>query len=953
MRLSHTPERLQIHPSPASGRLQWIAALTAIALFGVLTGLHIGNSQGWIVFSDGGEQLAAALATIACVIRARRERLKCSSAFEMQQRDSGDASAFRLQRQTWIAWTLLATGMGTWAAGELITCVYEIGLGTRIPEPSAADGAFLLSYGFILCGLLAFVRTPAGLLSHLRGAVEGLFIACGFLLCSWSLVIGSVFAHSGALTLGGLVNLAYPMLDAVALAGVFFVALQRRQARPAGLGLLALGIVLVAVSDSSWWYLSEVDPNLPSVTPFETGWVAGFLLIAIAALRSGEPRPRGKVIASRRLTLMLPSLPAVAGVLIVLGGWLLRGHVESEGVLMGIMGVAVMLGVALLMIVTYENHALTSDLEQRVDERTAELEERTGELQRTERYYRALVQHSSDLVMVVDTDLTIRYVSDSSETVFGYRPEDLAGRNLAVFGPAAADTLTEALGRVELDPDHVGRVEWKLTDTTGRSRCAESTITNLLADPNVNGFVLNTRDDTDRAALADQLRSQAFHDPLTGLPNRALLGDRASQAFARSRRSGASVAVMAIDIDAFKVVNDGFGHKVGDLLLCAVAKRLQSGVRPEDTVARLGGDEFVVLMDPAPDPKAALALAERLRDALLGELRIEGTAHHITASIGVAIGATPHTNFDQLLCDADVALYTVKGAGRNAVQLFQSSMHQSARARFELQRDLSEAIDGEEFCLFYQPEFDADGERLDGFEALIRWQHPEHGLLAPDRFIPLAEETGLIVPLGRWILNEALRQAVEWSRAHARARPLNISVNVSSVQLRTSSIVADVADALRQSEIDPGLVVLEVTESSFIESSKAIVDTLHALKALGVLLAIDDFGTGYASISNLQSMPIDILKVDKSFIGSHDDGEGKNDLLEAIIHIGRVLSLVTIVEGIEQPSQLMAAKELGCDLTQGYLLGYPLPPEEAGRMIVERSAAPASPKLHTSSSRVA
>jgi diguanylate cyclase (GGDEF)-like protein/PAS domain S-box-containing protein len=953
MRLSHKPERLQIRPSPASGRLQWIAALTAVAVFGVLTGLNIGNSRGWIVFSDGGELLAAALATIACVIRARRERVKRSSASEMQRRDSGDASDLGLQRQTRIAWTLLAAGMGAWAAGEVVTCVYEVGLGTQVPEPSVADVGFLLSYGFIVCGLLAFVRTPAGLLSQIRGAVEGLFIACGFVLCSWSLVVGSVFAHSGALTLGGLVNLAYPVLDALALAGVFFVALQRRHDLPAGLGLLALGIVLVAVSDSSWWYLSEVDSNLPSVTPFETGWVAGFLLIAIAALRSGKQRPRGQVIANRRLTLMLPSLPAVAGVLIVLAGWLLRGHVESAEVLLGIMIAVVMLGVALLVIVTYENHALTSHLEQRVDERTAELEQRTAELQRTERYYRALVQNSSDIVMVVDAALSIRYVSESTEQIFGFSSGDLVGRHIDVFGESAVDSLSEALDRVGLNPGHVARVEWRLTDSTGRVRCAESTIANLLADPHVGGFVLNTRDDTDRAALSDQLRDQAFHDPLTGLANRALLADRASQAFARAGRTGAWVAIIAIDLDAFKLVNDGFGHMTGDELLCTVAHRMQSAVRPEDTVARLGGDEFVVLMDSAPDTKDVLALAERIRDAVHGEVVIEGSEHRLSASIGVAVGRSPSTNFEQLLCDADVALYAVKGTGRNAVQLFQSSMHQNARERFKLQTDLRNAIDNGELCLHYQPEFDASGEQLEGFEALVRWQHPEHGLLSPDAFIPLAEETGLVVPLGRWVLGEALRQTVAWTGELANARTLTISVNVSAVQLSTPGIIADVQSALQQSGIDPGRVVIELTESAFIDCATTVLDTLGALKKLGVRLAIDDFGTGYASVSVLQGMPIDILKIDKSFIASIDDGAHGNDLLEALVNIGRVLSLVTVAEGVEQASQLTTTRELGCDLAQGYLLGRPLPADEAQRMIVEGPAASVSPKLQTNSSHVA
>jgi diguanylate cyclase (GGDEF)-like protein/PAS domain S-box-containing protein len=926
---------MQIHPPPCSGGLGWLA-LAAVVAFIVLTGVHAGDSVGWTAFDNVGEALAAVLAALACAIRAGRERSAHASLLELQREGSVDASAIGLQRQARIAWSLLTAGVGAWAIGQIGWTVYESGLGIEPGTPSPLDGLFLLSSVLIICGLLAMVRTPAGYLSQLRGAVEGLFVACGFFLCSWSLLIGSVLAHSHTPALERSINLAYPVLDAIAFAAVFFVALRRRQDSPAGLGLLAAGIVCVAASDSSFWYLTATQPAFPGVSPLDAGWVAGFLLIAIAALRSGKPHRWGQRLASSRLTLALPSLPATIGILIVLAGWLLSGTVESEGALLGIMAVVLMVGVALLLIVSYENHALTGDLERRVEGRTAELHA-------TERYYRALVQHSSDVVMVVDPDLRIRYVSDSIETIFGYRPEELAGRSLDVFGKAAVDALTEALGRVGLSPGHVARVEWKLTDTTGRSRCAESMITDLLGDPHVGGFVLNTRDDTDRAALADQLRRQALQDPLTGLANRALLSDRASQAFARSQRTGASVAVMAIDLDGFKLVNDRFGHQTGDLLLRAVAERLKSVMRPGDTVARFGGDEFVVLMDAVVDTENALAFAERIRSALLTELTIEGSEHSITASIGIAVDTAPQTNFDQLLCDADVALYAVKAAGKDAVQMFQPSMHQQARQQFKLQSELREAIENEQFSLYYQPEFDVDGEQLEGFEALIRWKHPEHGLMAPDRFIPLAEHTGLIVPLGRWVLNEALRQAAAWNRTDAGAQPLTISVNVSAVQLNAPSLTVDVESALRESGIDPGHVVLEITESSLVDCSPRIIDVLHTLKTLGVRLAIDDFGIGYASVSYLQSMPVDILKIDRSFMTSNSDAETGHELFEAIVNIGRVLSLATIAEGIENPSQLATAKQAGCNLAQGYLLGRPMPSKDAQELVMHHTVTPVQP----------
>jgi hypothetical protein len=339
----------------------------------VLTGLHAGDSAAWTAFDNIGEALAAVLATIACAVRVSRERSLYALALETQREGFADGSAVALQRRSRIAWSLLTAGVGAWALGQIGWTVYETGFGIQPTSPSLLDGLFLLSSVLIICALLAMVRTPAGYLSQLRGAVEGLFIASGFFLCSWSLVIGSVLAHGQTLTLGGLTNLAYPVLDAIAFAAVFFVILRGRQSPSAGLGLLALGIICVAASDSSYWYLTQTQPAFPGVSPLYAGWVAGFLAIAIATLRSGKPRRWVQRLASSRLTVALPALPATVGVLTVLAGWLLSGTVASEGALLGIMAVVLMLGVALLVIVTYENHALSTDQERRVEERTREL----------------------------------------------------------------------------------------------------------------------------------------------------------------------------------------------------------------------------------------------------------------------------------------------------------------------------------------------------------------------------------------------------------------------------------------------------------------------------------------------------------------------------------------------------------------------------------------------------
>ena len=752
-----------------SHAVQWCAAGAVVVVYGVLTGIHTGNSRGWIVFANSGELLAATLAMLACALRSVRERRA-----EMGSRSEQGSGARAPRIGGHVAWALISAAMGAWAIGQAIVNVYEIGLGVRAPEPSAADVAYLLSYVLLVSGVLAFVRTPAGHLSRARGAVEGLLIAGGVLLCSWSLVIGSVFANRGPLDLGGLVNLSYPVLDAVTLAAVLFVGLKSRRARPAGLELLALGIVFWSISDSAWWYITEVDSNAPSVTAFETGWIAGFLLITIAALRSGRPKPPRASPSVNRFFLTLPGLPAVAGLAAVATGWLIAGQVRSPDVVLAITAVCSLLAITLLIIVTYENHALTSELERRVRRRTAAL-------RRTESYYRALVQHSSDVVWSSTRSSRSAMRATRHTRCSGAPARSRGPRPVRVRRQRRRHARRRARPRpVRAGRAHTGGVEPQRR--RGRHPLRRVDGGEPPARPRHRRVRVNTRDDTDRVLLHEQLRIQAFHDPLTGLPNRALLSDRAGQAFEAAQRSGSSLAIIAVDIDAFKLVNDGFGHRVGDLLLCGVAERLQASVRPQDTVARLGGDEFVVLMDETPDVETALALAGRLHEAMRPDMTIADLRHGVTVSVGVAVGSAPNTNFDQLLCDADVALYEVKATGRNAVRLFRPSTNRNISSRVKLQNELREAIDSGGLCLFYQPEFFLGDGALQGFEALVRWPHGEHGMILPDGFIPLAEETGLIVPLGRWVMEQALRQAASWP-VPLSGRGLSVSVNVSAVQL--------------------------------------------------------------------------------------------------------------------------------------------------------------------------
>jgi diguanylate cyclase (GGDEF)-like protein len=423
-----------------------------------------------------------------------------------------------------------------------------------------------------------------------------------------------------------------------------------------------------------------------------------------------------------------------------------------------------------------------------------------------------------------------------------------------------------------------------------------------------------------------ELSHQALHDALTGLPNRALVLDRAEQMLARTARAPGMVAgALFIDVDGFKHVNDNLGHAAGDVLLRAVGERLQASVRDQDTVGRLGGDEFVVLVESGAGESTADILADRLVDALRAPVDLGGGATEVsvTVSIGVAVGqyATP----DGLLRDADLALYAAKAAGRDRYSLFDASMHADVEGRVALEVDLSEALAREQFFLVYQPIFELPGGRLDGVEALLRWRHPVRGIISPEEFIPLAEESGMIVPIGRWVLAEACRQAQQWTAAGGQ--PVGISVNVSAQQLAREDFAGDVRRALEQSGLDPAALMIEITETTVMRDVDAACRHLEEIKALGASVAVDDFGTGYASLSQLQRIPADVLKVDRSFVAALDGGEQSRDLLEAILGVGRSMSLRVIAEGIETEDQLRTVTEMGAQMAQGFLVGRPAPAE--------------------------
>jgi diguanylate cyclase (GGDEF)-like protein len=428
------------------------------------------------------------------------------------------------------------------------------------------------------------------------------------------------------------------------------------------------------------------------------------------------------------------------------------------------------------------------------------------------------------------------------------------------------------------------------------------------------------------------LAHQALHDSLTGLPNRSLLLDRLDQAMARARRRETRPAVLLLDLDHFKVVNESQGHAAGDRLLVAVAERLRSSVRPSDTVARFGGDEFVVVCEDMVSEWEATLVGQRLSATLEDPFLVDGHEHFMTASIGVVL-ADPDDAPEAVLRDADSAMYEAKHRGRARTELFDERLRARAAARMETESALRRALDRGEFILVYQPIVLLSEGRMVGAEALLRWQHPERGTITPDQFIPVAEETGLIVPIGAWVLEEACRQSRRWREAAPGRPPLAVSVNLSARQLVSPGFLDVVARALSDNAVDPSTFHLEITESVLMGDADFYVETLTALKALGVRLAIDDFGTGYSSLSYLRRFPIDKIKVDRSFVSDLDGGGGEWSIVAAVIAMAQALGRVALAEGVETPEQLSGLRALGCDFAQGYHFSRPLPPEDLDRLL--------------------
>jgi diguanylate cyclase (GGDEF)-like protein/PAS domain S-box-containing protein len=568
----------------------------------------------------------------------------------------------------------------------------------------------------------------------------------------------------------------------------------------------------------------------------------------------------------------------------------------------------------------------------------AETNEHTVAVKDNSERFRSAFDHAAIGMALVSSEGRWLQVNRSLCEILGYSERELMGTDfLTITNP---DDISAALSNIELllkgkvptfqmekryihKEGHDVWVHWSVS--LARNVHSESV-----------HLIFQIQDITDRKLAEEQLHHDAFHDVLTGLPNRALFMDHLTLAIARAqRREDQMFAVLYLDLDRFKVINDSLGHMIGDQLLVEIARRLETCLRPGDTVARLGGDEFTVLIDDIKDEGEAIYVAERIKKELTKSFNLSGREVFTTLSIGIAPSSTGYERAEDMLRDADTAMYRAKSLGKARHEIFDKAMHARAINLLQLETDLRKAIEHEEFFVQYQPIVDLDNFNLRGFEALVRWRHPERGFISPIDFIPVAEETGMIIQIGEWVLREACRQIQRWQVVFPSDPPLFISVNLSGKQFTQVDLIHEVAYILSETKIDPRSLKLEITESMVMEDIEAATEMLKQLRSLGVQLSIDDFGTGYSSLSYLHRFPIDTLKIDRSFVTQMSENNENAEIVRTIVMLAQNLGMDVVAEGVETNEQLALLRKLGCENGQGYFFSKPLDIAGAEKIIAD------------------
>jgi len=851
---------------------------------------------GWQVFRWGGPDLELVIADASMIPLG-----VLAVAFALRAARHARTAAVRR------AWLLISLAFAAFCAGDVAWFYLEVVLATQ-PYPSIADVGYLAFYPLLLVGLLALPRERPE--NRLRSLLDLAIVVVGSGSVVWWLVLQPVAAASSSPGLDALIALAYPVGDLLVLFALAATLMSRLVGTSrSALALLGIGLALNVVADLSYARLS-LEQTYQSGTWMDACWAVGWVLMGLAGFVQARSvavvRQAGAASGTTRPVSFLPYL-AVAGVY-----GLLVVATESQGSNLRVLvvGAVVVSGLVLMrqVLTSRENVRLLTDRA------------------RSAARFQAIIQNASDVIAVADPEGIVTYVTPSVVRLLGRPAESLLGQGLDTLLEPRDVPLALALFRTARSrPGTSDTIQCQVRDVQENARDVEMNVTNLLDESVVEGLVVTMRDVTERRRFEEQLRDQALHDPLTGLANRVLIADRIDHALRRRRRlAGATPTLLYLDLDDFKEVNDSLGHPVGDQVLVEVARRLSRAIRAEDTAARLGGDEFAVLIDESRSVEEVVAVADRILADLRTPIDVAGTTVAIGASIGIVRrddGPEP----EDFLRDADIAMYEAKREARGGHRLFESAMFVATAERASQETDLRAALAAGQFEVVYQPLFDLSDNQLAGVEALLRWNHPTRGLVMPPQFIPLAERTGEIIPIGRWVIEQTCLTVGGWSGIN-EARQLRASVNVSARQLEPR-LVGDVAEILRRTGFPAKRLVLEIAESVIAAERPGVIDVLAALRSLGVRISIDDFGIGYVSLGVLRHLPVDELKIDRSFINALSD-QGDTSLVKAIIKLSHDFDLATVavgIEGIDGEGQLALLRTLGCDIGQGFLLGRPGP----------------------------
>ncbi len=823
---------------------------------------------------------------------------------------------------TRLAWYLIAAGQAFFVAGDVLSYNYPAFFGGPLPYPSVADALYLAGvYPCTVAGLLLLIhrRNPG---RDWASLTDAMIVTIGFALLSWVFLI-SPYDLDETLHLGTkLVSMAYPLGD-ILLLGVAVRMAVGGGRRDSAYYMMVGAIAAVLVTDSIYGWIQLHGSYSPG-DPLDGGWILYYVLFGAAALHPSMRTVSDAATKSPRVTRGRIIGISVAALIAPIVEMLKTSRGDSDAIVIGAATIVMFMLVVVRMIglVRAEDKAAMRESALRESVVRTASEVRLA----------ALVEHSSEMFLLLASDTTVEYASPAVRDVLGYDVADFIGRRFVDAVPEADRALVDSalrglLGRTSAPSEGL---EFRIRHRDGRLLHTDCLFTNLLTHPAVSGIVVNLRDITERKQFEDQLTYQALHDPMTGLANRALFQDRVVHALSRrSDQPNHGVAMLFLDLDDFKSINDTFGHDGGDRVLQTISARLRSALRESDTAARLGGDEFAVLLEDVANETGASEIVARLLELISAPLSIDGREVSVDCSIGIAvvdpIGDTEPT-VEELLRNADAAMYQAKTADGNTFRYFRPELQETVVAQLALRADLKAAIAADELTLAYQPIFDLGADEITGYEALLRWEDPVRGSVPPATFIPIAEDTGLIVPLGRWVLERACDDAVAFQKHDPCRRHRVLSVNISAQQLARTELVDEVQSALRSSGLDPHDLMLEITESLLISNVELAIERLSALRKIGVRIALDDFGTGYSSLSYILQLPIDVIKIDKQFIDSVDRDDRRSRLTAAIVGLARTLDLDCVAEGVERPAQHERLKELGCEYAQGFLLARPMSP---------------------------